>query len=308
MSLSHDQVIRNYFNSYDRDHYNKGANVFFEGNTLYSYGRHFKLCVKGQNGYIINADKYSSSTSTHTSNTIRHAPKETPQIPFSALESARINPENIYVLEKTSDTWELWDHDKKIIREEGNILMVDILDPYEWKNEDPEHRTIKHHLGACLFKHQDRYYLSGLDEGNYFLVELPSWCDRVKDAYYILSGLSEYHFDNYQQGYIKRQGEFFFHPTGETGKPSIFADQKKAIPEEIIFKKGFDIQKFFDPLSNGNSHKVRDSLILCNGSYDLYVRGSIRHPQHKMLSLGEQWHKVTKNSAVNSWSASGNVD
>ena len=57
--VSHDQVIDNYFNSYDRNHCNKGHNIFFENDTLYSYGHHFILAQKIKNGYILNGDKAS---------------------------------------------------------------------------------------------------------------------------------------------------------------------------------------------------------------------------------------------------------
>jgi hypothetical protein len=60
-------------------------------------------------------------------------------------------------------------------------------------------------------------------------------------------------------------------------------------------------------LSNdiGNPHVARDAIQTSDG---LYIRGTLRHPEHKMLRLGEIWSKVNKNTAIGSWSASGNVD
>lgn len=45
----------------------KGNNMFIEGNVLYSYGHHFPLAVRTSGGFLINQDKYSSSTSKHQS-------------------------------------------------------------------------------------------------------------------------------------------------------------------------------------------------------------------------------------------------
>jgi hypothetical protein len=45
-----------------------GGNVFFEGNKLYSYGRHFVLAeFIGGNTVLINDTRYSSSTAKHQS-------------------------------------------------------------------------------------------------------------------------------------------------------------------------------------------------------------------------------------------------
>lgn len=50
----------------------KGSNFYFEGNSLYSYGYHFRVGrivrnKKGQKAYLVNLDKYSSSTQVHQS-------------------------------------------------------------------------------------------------------------------------------------------------------------------------------------------------------------------------------------------------
>jgi len=40
---THNAIIYNYFNAEgdEREIYNEGKNVFYEGDVLYSYGRHF---------------------------------------------------------------------------------------------------------------------------------------------------------------------------------------------------------------------------------------------------------------------------
>ncbi|GAI50724.1 unnamed protein product, partial [marine sediment metagenome] len=36
--------------------------------------------------------------------------------------------------------------------------------------------------------------------------------------------------------------------------------------------------------------------------------GTVRHPEHGMMKLGETWHKIKLNNVENSWSAGGGVD
>ena len=42
-----------------------GGNVFFEGNTIYSYGHHFPMAIKFNGKLLYNDDTYSVSTSKH---------------------------------------------------------------------------------------------------------------------------------------------------------------------------------------------------------------------------------------------------
>lgn len=41
--------------------------LFIEGDTLYSYGKHFPLAKRVEGGFWINPDKYSVTTSKHQS-------------------------------------------------------------------------------------------------------------------------------------------------------------------------------------------------------------------------------------------------
>jgi hypothetical protein len=72
----------------------KGSRVFIEGNKIYSFGHHFVLATRKEEGdrgcgvkFIVNGDRYSSSTSGHT-NLVIHACKPNVQIPYSATNAA----------------------------------------------------------------------------------------------------------------------------------------------------------------------------------------------------------------------------
>ena len=49
----------------------KSGSLFFEGDTLFSYDYHFPLCIRLKNGFIINSDGYSMTTSTHKGHLVR---------------------------------------------------------------------------------------------------------------------------------------------------------------------------------------------------------------------------------------------
>ena len=49
----------------------KSKSLFFEGDTLFSYGHHYPLCIRLKDGFIINSDGYSRTTSTHKGHLIR---------------------------------------------------------------------------------------------------------------------------------------------------------------------------------------------------------------------------------------------
>ena len=55
----------------------------------------------------------------------------------------------------------------------------------------------------------------------------------------------------------------------------------------------------------GNPHVARDAITTSEG---IFIRGTLRHQEHRMSKMGNIWHKVYKNTAINSWSADGNVD
>lgn len=295
--VSHSKVVNNYFNASDREHYRQGSRVFFEQDTLYSYGHHFILAQKCKNGYILNGDRYSMSTARHQNETRQQAPTKSPIIPFSALEQ-------ILKTNYTGDTTEMAKITIYDVTEDKNI-------EYTAYNKDGEPYTAyRHILGASLIKYGRKFYLSGVDAGSknfnsYFLVELPNaktLCKKspvlyqdgmnAEYAFRLLAGnLTDKQYKDYQEGKIKRQGEYFLRPC--------YKELHKILHIEKISKKR-DLSR-----GRGNAHTARDMFKTSSGTY---VRGTLRHDEHKMISLGEVWHKVIKNTAIRSFAASGNVD
>ena len=431
-SNNHEAVVFNYFfaNRKERNKYSRGSLIFYEWDTLYSYGHHFKLAVKCKNGYVLNGDTYSSTTGHHQNEARRKAEvhwfirshnitkamldekmqkktgddREAPYayrgyisplllrvisdldfkhskeindkdcpicnklkdghlsthhciIPFSALRGANIKPEDITILDVTKDTWEKTSRLDKY----GNEIQI-------------------HHLGASLIRIGTKRYLSSIDDGakgrsTFFLVELKSRrINTVEDGFRDLaSKLDDKQYKLYQEGTILRQGEYFLEPHPELtikdlkkkskGLPVKLdgvIDLKVKTPKtkrivnnvmhrenmgfggcsreqiQVIRREGLPYYVLLDrdhagmkipadaviknnhlfvhdklvhqyDLSQGigNAHMARDTIQTPDG---LFVRGTIRHDEHKMLRLREIWNKVYKNTAVNSWTAQGNVD
>lgn len=368
---THHAVVHNYFyaTGKERRFYNRGSKIFYEKDTLYSFGYHFSLAVKCRNGYVLNGDTYSSTTSGHQSLTRsiaeRHKQETTTKsahhcvIPVSALQGAEIKPEDVFILDVNDDSW----------------VTIKRKNPKTTERE--EHQV--HHLGASLIRIGTRRYLSSLDTSSrkytFYLVELQSRrVNTVSDAFRDLAGnLTDQQYQDYQQGNIIRQGEYFLesHPElstknlkkyakriptkikgvnkvvvktpkkkrlikdlirqGSWGYGGITKDQVSvlkqngipyyvivdqdhnslAIPKDAIIKENHLMT--YMPMVNqydlsdgvGNPHMARDAILTPNG---LYIRGTLRHPEHRMIRMNNTWHRVYKNTARNSWSASGNVD
>lgn len=369
---THDAIVFNYFfaQKKDRNSFNRGSRIFYEGERLYSYGYHFELAVKCQNyGYVLNGDTYSSTTSHHQWLTRDIANKHKKQtsnqsmhhciIPFSSLQGAGIKPEGVVILDVTEDTYT---SSTRKNPKTGEIEQYQI-----------------HHLGASLIRVGTKRYLSSIDAsatrgGAYFLVELKSCrVNTVEDAFRDLAGnLTDDQYEKYQQGIILRQGEYFLEPCtvktrqlkkkakktavkvsgvldvkvknrhskrcvnevirrenmgyGGCHREQIQVIRRKGVPYYVLLERdyaGMQIPKDsfikdghlvtreslvhqFD-LSNGvgNLHVARDAIKTSGG---IFIRGTLRHNQHRMIKMRNIWHRVIKNTAIDSWSSSGNVD
>jgi len=55
----------------------------------------------------------------------------------------------------------------------------------------------------------------------------------------------------------------------------------------------------------GNPHIATEAILTKEG---LYIRGTLRHPEHKTIYMQNVWHKVVRNSALQSWTARGRID
>lgn len=129
-----------------------GSNVFYEGDRLYSYGRHFELgrvlrTSKGEpRGVILNGDRYSATTTTHQNaarGAARRSGLQTLIVPFTALNAAGIAVSDIEPIHVREDRNERLYHSAPEVH--GDHLMMDdptgATVPYErqvWERNHPD--------------------------------------------------------------------------------------------------------------------------------------------------------------------------
>lgn len=307
---SHSKVIEAFVDAPMDERGGKASNLFFEDGVLYSYGHHFPLAVPlKRNDYeffVVNGDNYSSSTAAHRNKVFRAISQEKyAVIPLTALDSmlrdvyskikdeyarsssfrfytARTIMNEIMVIDHTADTFEY------------KTVMVRNRDTGEME----EKVITEHLLGSTLFEIYGDYYLSSVDpsgkgRGLYFLTKLPRPAESIEDAYASIKpkGLNG-------EAYV-RQGEFFFVPQEGMTKPRGIDLEKKV----LIENRGRDAEEW--------RHVATEGFRLDGVQY---VRGTVRHPEHKMCSLGNVWHRVYEaqgagtHGAIVSWSSGGGFD
>jgi len=300
---SHVEVIDAFVNG--EDHPYKGHNVFFRDDVLYSYGRHFPLAVRNVDGMIVvNGDKSSVSTTKHQTILRRCLARRSHfTTSFSAIESwAHLDiPFSLQkgILKIVSYTPDVSNHN------ESGIKLSDI--PSGAHVETFEGKIIYYHLPASVLlslQHIDSdkitYAIASMDENQYFVSVLPCTSDNAPNT---VDGafdmLKPEIVKDYEQEYgpVPRQGEWFF------------LDMR--MPKDIAKKAYDEMEQGYHLIgqNQGNPHAATRGHNKFNAEF---VSGQIRHPQHRMLKLSTlkniKIYQAVENTAVISYSSSGNVD
>ncbi len=267
------------------------GNVYFQGDTIYSYGSHFPMGVRQAKHFVLNADGYSNTTSGHQS-CVRAVANRTGKpsilIPFSSLRSAGIRPHDIHIVDTEPDR---------------EVYMGERAD----YNGDV--RPIYHHLmGRSVFRVGRAYYLSGIDETardlwrGFFLAQLPRKATSVTDAIEALKppAVLTAECEGIE---VKRQGEFYFIPAG-------IQSLHGAVPRTWHHGSSQDFPTNYLPHARPGRQERHFATKLRVKDGTLYVKGTVRHnaKEHKMLTLGSEWHTVYENTEIRSFSGAGRVD
>ena len=315
---SQDQLVTDFSKGKEKG---TASNMFIDGDIIYSFGHHFPMLVRmphwGKNGYLLNADRYSPSTSGHQGQCFRLA---TVQIPFTALNQAvngerpgsmtsnriKFDVEKLHLIAQDSERWDwtgrwTYRYGQKVIKATSESLYSrdrteylekiisnteyeELIDDEKGKCEQQRERRPE----SCVIRYGRKYYLSSMDGANYFISLLPGKVETVDAAFEALKP-AEINGSEY-----KRQGEWFFLPVSET------------VPRKEIKKKRFLTNKIKEL---PHHHYARDYALVFGYKYPV-VRGTVRHIQgdHGMLKLGEEWHMVIESNHKGSWGAAGQVD
>jgi hypothetical protein len=334
------------------------GNVYCEDDTIYSYGSHFPMAkylgqVKDRHVFIKNGDRYSSSTACHQG--MVQSACYGPTVSVSALRSAGINFHGLTlanIVDFQPDLREhvyqdkdghFWKHvefvgktAKPVFSEPFKKPRQGMFIPYGSQDEDRwKYRSgVWHVLGAVVLgiseketsedrwsnKHgedADGCYLASLDESQYFIAKLPSPVKTVQEAFKSLQP-PEVQRALRRKVDVKRQGEWFFVPTGL---------KTPDLREKVgLTQKAFDRIAKIVPLPERptvtgtdqerrqrNKHICRQYFIVDDG---LYCTGVVRHRgpdnhatgEHRPLNLGDQWYKAYLNTELASWTVGGKFD
>ncbi|QBP33375.1 hypothetical protein SEA_BRUTONGASTER_161 [Gordonia phage BrutonGaster] len=180
-----------------------GCNVFSEGDTIYSYGRHFPMgiLVRNDDGTIrhavLNGDTYSVSTTRHQSE-VRHALARAEItyviVPFEALSNANIKATTIEPIDVKADGFEYTAQSSSVAP--GGMIVDNVRggyygSEYVWTNEDTRHFVGSTH-GGQLVKldadgtyrwHSVRHWLGDA----VFKAKTQPWGEFERTAYYVSS-------------------------------------------------------------------------------------------------------------------------
>jgi hypothetical protein len=292
----------------------KGSRVFIEGNKIYSYGHHFVLATRKEEGdwgcgvkFLVNGDRYSVSTSGHT-NLVISGCKPNVQIPYSALDAAGLTDSKwsestvphpgLRVVAYEDDRWyAVCRTCGKDVDTNGTFHLNDESDicpspdaAAPWRHE--------HVLGGVVVELGGNHYLSGIDQNepwrlrSYFLCQLACPVASIGEAYDSLK--PERVRDAEARGIeVRRQGDVFLVPVSEKDW-------------NIKLQFGRDRLAKDHKLWNG-THRASRALI-ADGR--VFVSGSITHErrQHRTLYCKGLWYEAIKNTALASWNAVGHID
>ena len=189
-------------------------------------------------------------------------------------------------------------------RTDADINLTTFRQFVNCRNQELREITLVDKKGsAVLFKWRMRYFLNATDEQR-FIVELVQPSKTIDEAYESMKPNDVKRAERF--GYneknllglkVERQGDFFFIPT-----PNVTDSDMQTIDKAIMHKtyeKDYSDDQFylvnerlFPELELGSRHTVTR---LGKLGRHTYVKGIVRHPQHRSLKLGDIWHLVAKN-------------
>jgi hypothetical protein len=312
-------------------------NVFHDDHgRLYSYGHHFILAVRLNGNYLINGDTYSPSTSRHTSLCIEHL-KPNVIIPFSALDRVTRDYHLIEIVDRDSDkyiqrtrkdpeTGELIKYEEHrlgaaVIKFENKYYLSSIDDGARERRgyflvELPERARDVENAFDLLFPEEMDQRCPYVRQGEFFFVPTDMETSDLSPMETLYEwGLYDYHLQHANNIKVatKEMAEELLKKHVKTWGP-IEDVSGRMVLHRFPIEDPHNLTRYFPDAGTGHAHTVTE--IRRWGSFqpdrgnmnNIFVRGTVRHPEHKMLKLGKIWHRVYVNRAVKSFSASGDVD
>lgn len=344
---SHEKVVTAFFKYEDR--YHDGSRIFFEdeNNSLFSFGHHFTLAIRRPKfkdtpqEFLLNSDRYSSTTSGHQSLIIGvlrdlFPGKHFPRTSFAILERHGLHPKTVEVVDFSPD-----DYRSAYPSQEGFEEFEKNLPPggmfWTSKGKDGEISAKYWHLvGGILMRgssYNERWNRLSRDQSEVFMkpqnLDLPSlFIGAVDHTGYFTAELCDHNVKTMAEGFeslqppeirgkanILRQGEFFFLPVEDEDlclelDERFKKEGKKWWSLALEREQEWPLQSLRTQRRNWNTlygeqadlHQPHHTAQQMILIGDtIYVKGSIRDREHSMLKL-DTWHSVHHNRLVVAYS------
>jgi hypothetical protein len=154
--------------------------------------------------------------------------------------------------------------------------------------ETKTHRTIEQVTGG-----EKRHFLCGMDEQHLFIAELPYGVSSVHGAREALRAPEVPPNLKSRAGRTVRQGEWFFMPTTARDRAEIEAAVRAGATQRSI-----GIAQAARISRAGRPHVADEVVVLRDGNSArvprIFVRGDVRHPDHRTVTLRE-FHRTVPN-------------
>jgi hypothetical protein len=315
------EVIQAFFDREEKPYTNRNGSIFFQeyDNTrvLYSYGTHFALAVMTDDYILLNGDRYSATTSSHQSAVRRAAPDSAFTTSFDMLARGPlidVTRVPIDILNTTDEEGQGYSDDSfplSPVPEERKEEYKEILRKATRITRRTSWSTGRlclsawHRAGYMLFAHEEKYYIAGQDEQQYFVSEI------VKPEYMTvnsgLNALKPKEVRNAERANkeVHRQGDWFFVKMDVSDKEAKKA--YKTMAPKIELRQDDNESSHIATRACHVLDLVFDKVHRHVNARDTVVSGQIRHPQHAMLKLSlsknPKLFLAYPNNAIRSWSA-----
>ena len=165
------------------------------------------------------------------------------------------------------------------------------------KKVSPKGRTWGHVMVKRQTSARMRYFLAGLDERQLFIAQTTEPVTTVDQARRSLGRSVQFAEGTRRGSSLDRQGEWFFLETNEKTRAEIENVIKST---KASVRRNVDIGSPASRRGAGNPHVADEYIQLPNGKlsvrpFRVFVRGKIRHNDHKTVRFS-QWREVVRNN------------
>ena len=309
--------------------------MYINGKTIYSYGSHFPMAIRGAGGVevLVNGDsfcgEFCGETSQHQGHllaALKKAEIEHPTISLSALVDAGVEvaqPDSFVVVDFQPDSWtsgirRLGAGFEREVPEEARTEPSIKYLPWEPPGGGSfiEAREAWHVLGAAVVRvkgvKRGNYLLCSMDEGCYFVSRLPRRALTVDEAFLVLKPDAIFHAEELGLQ-IQRQGEWFAvlvaHDDGRA-----LSGREMAVFLGLGSKKELLEKSAVGALPRISEEQNRHVVRHFTSERRIFATRRMlhKHPtwdrsteQHAALQFRDSWWQMHRNTELMSWSQNG---